>query len=216
MNDPIAVTEPVAAPAPAAPAFAYFKKTMIRVPFHVEQKRVEFEPLDKNYGVLKLPETSPLVPVLTQAASLRRGGIGVIDEATYAELKKKLPFKWPALKSRPSTLRVAPVSVSKLRQRVTSLPGNRVGGAAGADSIFVRNRKISDGAVVDPVGGGGTGAGTGIPKPVSASAPPTAADFKPAVGKKHLRPVLRKATGNSLNPVPLEPGAEADMVRARG
>lgn len=198
------------APAPVEAvnhSFTFFKKVLNNLPFYVDGQPVQFEALDKNRGVLKISALDPRVPVLNAAAAARKGGIVLIDEPTYEELKKKLPLPLLAPRSPPSNLRVAPVSPPKALQ-AGSPPRPRSGVAAAADSVFVPTKRISSGIGVGPVGGGGTGEGAGTPAPVPAPALP--GEFKPATGKKYPTPRLRKATGNSLNPVPLPPGMAND------
>jgi hypothetical protein len=175
-------------PAAAPPAFAYFKKVMANMKLHVAGKPVEFELLDRNLGVLKLPVSDPLVAPLTAAANARRGGIVLIDAAMYEDLKKNLPFKLLPPKSPPRALRVAPTEAPRASQSQPS----RSGAAAVVDSVFRRTG-------VGSVGGGGAGDGAGTPKPVPAPAPAAPGEFRPATGNKSVRiPVLKKPSGQSL------------------
>ena len=185
----------VAAPADDPPSHVYFKKFNTGLPFYVERQRVAFEPLDRNFGVLKISPLDPIVPGLMAAATAKRGGVSLISEAQYEELKKKLPLRSLAPKLPPPRLRVAPTGPPKSLKPGGPLVSPARGNAVAADSVFVRNRtnRVSDGIGVGPVGGGGAGEGAGTPMPVPASVPPPAGEFRPAVGKKYKTPVTRKS-----------------------
>lgn len=185
-------------PTETAPAsngeYLFFKKIFLSQIYFVGKKPVHFEPLDRNLGVLKISTSDPVAAALTASARANggkgRGGIVAIDEPTYDDLKKNLPFKLPALKS---SLRVAPVLPPKSQK----LPPQGDGGVVVAKP-FARAHSVSSGDGVT-VGGGGTVAdpGTAATAPVPAPAPP--GEFRPATGKKHIKmPVIKKASGRSL------------------
>lgn len=94
-------------------AIVWFQKASFSSAYCVgpSKKAVQFEPLDKNHGVLALDPSGPdlahqpianqaeLIRVLNEAAASTRGGVGRINEEKYNELKKKFPWKAPGPKS---------------------------------------------------------------------------------------------------------------------
>lgn len=198
---------PVTTSAPAD-GMLYFKKVFFSTTYYVNGKPVQFEPLDRNFGVLKISASDPVASALIASARANggkgRGGIVAITEQEAEELKKKLPFKSPAVKSSPPSLRVVPTQPPKSQKQ----PPRGDGGVVVANP-FPRARQISGGDGV-AVGGGGTIVSPGkaaiAPAPFQEPATPPG-EFRPATGKKYMKmPVLRKASGRSL--VSLNPTEE--------
>lgn len=190
---------------PPTNGFLWFKKVLNNMAYFVNGKPVQFEALDRNLGVLKIASDDPLASALTASARANggkgRGGIVAIDEATFFELKKNLPFRLPEPKSSQQGLRVAPTLPPKNQK----LPPRGDGGVVVAKP-FARAHSISSGDGV-AVGGVGTVADSGkaATDPIPAPAPP--GEFRPATGKKHMKmPVIKKASGRSL--VSLNPTEE--------
>lgn len=129
------------------------------MPLFVDGKRIEFEVLDKNYGVIAVaPEQSLIREALIKFASLRRGVIQ-IDEATYADLKKKLPWTASAIKS-PPKLKVW--ERNPPRRQFPQSQGANAAASANAQKGHLPSApgSVGSGAVV---GGGGAPAGSGAP-----------------------------------------------------
>ena len=166
----------------------YFQKALLNMPFYINRVQVKFEPLDRNTGVLKISASDPVADALLAASLAKRGGIIMIDEAGYLELKKKLPYK--------------PLDLRSLRPKLQILQTEapRKAKPAGAPAAAAVSPFLGRASGVGPARGGGTGEGAGTPSPVPAPSPAPPGEFQPSLGKKKvIMPVLRKPTGNSLS-----------------
>lgn len=87
----------------------YFQKELLSNAVVVSGKRVQFEPLDGNRGVIQLDsdKDKPLVEGLMHLANQHRAGVVLINQAQYDEKKKAHPFNPSASKPR-EFLRVVP------------------------------------------------------------------------------------------------------------
>lgn len=74
-------------------AIHYFKKTQIQNAFFAHGKRVEFEGVEENRGVLAIDDADEskreLLNALTAAANAHKLGVVAITESDYILLKKK-------------------------------------------------------------------------------------------------------------------------------
>jgi hypothetical protein len=177
--------------------FIFFKKVLFSTTYYVNGKPVQFEPLDRNLGVLRIAANDPVSSALTASARANggkgRGGIVAIDELTYEDLKKNLPFRSPEPKSSQQGLRVAPTMPPKNQK-----PLQRGDGGVVVAKPFARAHPISSGDGV-AVGGGGTVADSGKAATDPVPAPDHHGEFHPATGRKHIKmPVIKKAAGRSL------------------
>lgn len=94
----------------------YFQKELLSNAVVVSGKRVQFEPLDGNRGVIQLDsdKDKPLVEGLMHLANQHRAGVVLINQAQYDEKKKAHPFNPSANKPR-ELLRVAPTGPQENR-----------------------------------------------------------------------------------------------------
>lgn len=90
-------------PPPTQPGLLYVKKVQAAMPFFVNKERLNFEMLGNNVGVGIFNEETQAdkCAAIRKAFKDRRGGIVVIDEATYQGLKKKLGAATPRRSSSP-------------------------------------------------------------------------------------------------------------------
>lgn len=173
----IASPTPTGPPAPVQPAFHFFKKVQINMPLFVNHQRVPFEALDQNIGVLKLTNTTEqqvLIGALRATAAARRGGVIVITESDYEELKKKWPLK-PSVPKPRSDVRIFRKTLP--RRAPNANP------AAGAANVAGKPNTTSVAGVVGAaaVGGGEAPAGSG-------------ASTTPALGRRLRGTALRIPT----------------------
>ena len=174
----------------------WFKKVQVNMPFFAGGERVQFEQLDTNIGVLCIPPWGSAIvrEALLRAAKDRRGGVVVITEALYQDLKKKLPLTQSAPKRRPM-LQIWDRNARFNKNKPASKnPASLAEGDAG-QRASTSPGPVGSGVVV---GGGGAPAGPGAP-------------LNPATRKLSKWPVMRKPEiaklrGDSIvipNPPPL-------------
>ena len=201
----------------------YFKKLLANMPFKVGKDAVPFELLERNIGVLAIvPEEKPeIAAALKDAADRRKGGIVLIDEPTYLELKKN----FPAATSGPSSGRFARQGRQQSQIRVWRPPtfGKKakqqqaeasplsprqkavaVAHAAGDRLKFPSPTKVTLSktvpdavGVTGPVSGGGPVEGSGV---LPSTAAPPATTAQPATARRgpRLRPQRTAAAPSNL------------------
>jgi len=184
---PVTETSPIPTNPTSNGEYLYFRKVLANMPFYVNRQPVMFEPLDRNMGVLKISAHDPATAALLATAKANRGGVVVIDGATYEELKKKLPFK--------------PLAQRLLRPKLQVFQNQVPRKAKPQSEVAAEASRISSRVSgVDSAVGSGTDAGAGTQASVPVPPPVPAGEFRPAVGKKNFKmPVLKKPTGNSLS-----------------
>lgn len=129
----------------------YFKKIFVSQPLLIGNEPVKFTPLGSNIGVISVPSDSALGMGLSQLAAANggrgRGGVIAIDEPTFEDLKKKLPYQPslprlqpklqvfnPLRKPKPSPVAAAVVAAVEPAPKISVTAGgpDGVGGAGGA------------------------------------------------------------------------------------
>lgn len=164
----------------------YFRKELVSMPFFAAGKRVPFEVLSQNSGVIALdasvPENTPIIEALETAAKARRGGIVILpDEQSYLDLKKK---RSPVLKKseperKQQKLRVLPTARAKVRPSPSANPG-------AAAAVDAANKTSSP-----EVGGNGSGDNGGGAKPAGLASPPFVPTLQPRSKMSNREPIAQ-------------------------
>lgn len=179
---------PVAKPTSTKAKRCYFKKVLANMAFFVNGQKVPFEMLDQNLGVAVFEEGTEFAEGCASAAKAKRGGIVLIDEQIYDDLKKKYPFT-------PFAPKLKKPRLSVFNQTVQSRPQNQ---PSQQKSVVVAAGKSSTGSSseaqrVGLVGGGEGAGGAGTPSAPQPFAPATVR--KPKAGKA---PVIKRSNSRSL------------------
>jgi hypothetical protein len=158
----------------------YFKKVQFGMPFFAGGKRVQFEPLDNNIGVIALTpggDNDVIRDALHKASEVRKGGVVEITSAQYEELKKKLPLPLSAPKRKPM-LQVWDRRGPRVRPQAASRSDANAAVGTEGKTLTASSTPGSVGSGIG-VGGGGAPAGPGAP-------------LNPATRRLTKGPVMRK------------------------
>lgn len=185
-----AAADPVVQDEPTSTADKrFFKKLVMNQAFSVGGRPVQFEPLANNVGVkaLTVGVDDEEIAALTKAGSANNGkgtrGIVIIDAATYANLKKNLPYRPKEPKSQPR-LRVWD-SNPKLLKR------NGKKDAPVAAEPDANNGQESSGQPRQHRAPGGSGGRGAEPRAGAAPSSSRASDIRIATAGKKSGPVMR-------------------------
>lgn len=103
----------------------YFKKELVSNSCVVSGKRVPFEPLDGNRGVIQLNSDTDKATVegLMHLASQHRAGIVQVTQAEYESLKKKHPISAQSVRKPKEFLRAVPTVPERNRENAAADKG---------------------------------------------------------------------------------------------
>lgn len=155
----------------------YFAKELVQNKLiGKDGKAIPFERIAGNTGVIKLDDADPRVEVLSKYVADGIGGVVVIDEATYEDLKKNHPYVPPAPKPM-QEIRLMGLPKSKERPEPKEAP---VPQAPPPDALQEHVRAATEKAIAASAAAKGHATNAAA---ADGSTKPKAAEYFPKTGK---------------------------------
>lgn len=145
----------------------FFKKINVNLPLKLNGEKIQWETLDKAIGVARFDPAADTAKIvfLDKLSKAGVGGVVVINEQTYLDLKKNLPWQPSVPRSQQQKLRVWDSRPKKLElQREVAAPDRAIRAAVSPQSPEVAGSVRGAGVTeVENVAGAGNTPATFVP-----------------------------------------------------